>query len=146
MNHVHINHEKRMDAARAFIREHWEVHHYSPSIVEISDALGGISKSMVSYYIGKLVKEGWLEPRKKATGRGYGAARNIVPAEIFRDRSVFPVHTHGFDIATDEDHTVEALVEKMTDGRIAIVKAKKATKFPGISDIVNINTISKETP
>lgn len=164
MNQVRINHEKRMDDVRAFIRKHWEDHHYAPTIAEIAAALGGISTNTISYYVEKLVKSGWLEPRTKGTGRGHGAARNIVPSEIFRDRPVFPVYVQGIDIGVGEDQSVEVLIEKMTDGLVAIVKAKKvntkelavksgqfyqtgkSTEFPGISDFSNINTIPKETP
>lgn len=133
-----VNHEKRMNDVRDFIRRHWEDHHYAPSIKEIGMALGGISNSAVSYYIDKLVKDGWLEKRVKGTGRGGGSSRNIVPAEIFAGRDVFPKYvlydggkfTPVAEILPNGDYALlaqdkEVRIEKMTDGRIAILAVDK---------------------
>lgn len=141
----------KLEDVKLCIREYWEAHHYPPTIREIAEHFGS-STSNVSHWLDALEKDGWLEPRiHQNKGRGHGIARNIVPVEIFEYRPVFPdefvgpspmetvlpiIHDqlgkmtefHGIDIGTGEDHSVEVLMEKMSDGKIAIVKAKKIDK------------------
>lgn len=116
--------QNRLESARQFIRSYWEDNHFSPSIREIATHLH-ISTSVVNYYIDALVESGWLEERHTSPGRGTGKARNIVPSEIFAGRPVFPDYIQSVDVGLGEDQSVEVLIEKMTDGSVAIVKAKK---------------------
>lgn len=74
---------ERLEVVKGFIVEYWERHHYSPSTNEMADYFQA-STSVVSYWLDRLERDGWIEMREA------GVARNIVPVEIFKERPVFP--------------------------------------------------------
>lgn len=74
--------EARLEPVKEFIRQHWIREHYAPSLRDVALEFN-ISFSVARYQLQALERFGWLEPRKK------GAAHNIVPVEIFKDRPVF---------------------------------------------------------
>ena len=59
----------RMTTVLGFVFQYWEANHFSPTIREIASYFGLKSTSLVSYYLGRLEKQGYIR-REKRKARG----------------------------------------------------------------------------
>ena len=73
----------KLETVKRYVREYWILHHSPPGVNDLSREFNASTSNVVAW-LDRLESDGWIEPRTP------GASHNIIPAEIFQDRKVFP--------------------------------------------------------
>ena len=77
------NYLAKLEVVKTYIRSYWQENHMPPSVRDLARYMNA-STSMAGFWLARLERDGWLEPRRPEV------SRCIVPVAIFKDRPVFP--------------------------------------------------------